>query len=99
MFKVGQLLTKETIKSIYYTLVYPYIHYCNIIWAKNFPTRLSRIVMLQKRAVRTIAKIQYRDSTVNAFKELKIFKVREITELKKSLFLCLNSVIISFQKI
>lgn len=87
MFKVGQFLTKERIKTLYYTLVYPYIHYCNIIWANNFPSSLSRIVTLQKRAVRTIAKIQYRDSIVDAFKELKILKVREITELEISLFM------------
>ena len=33
MFKVGQFLTKEAMKTLYYTLVYPYFHYCNIIWA------------------------------------------------------------------
>ena len=87
MFKVGQFLSKVTIKTLYCSLVYPYNHYCNIIWANNFSTRLSRIVTLQKRAVRTIAKIKYRDSTVDAFKELKILKVREITELEISLFM------------
>ena len=45
MFKVGQFLTKETTKTLYYTLVYPYINYRNVIWANN-PTRLSRIVNL-----------------------------------------------------
>ena len=87
MFKVGLFLYKVTIKTFYYSLVYPHIHYCNIIWANNFPTRLSTIVTLQKRAVRTIAKIKYRDSTVNAFKELKVLKVREITELEISLLM------------
>ena len=78
MFKVRQFSTKETTKTLYYTLVYPYIHYCNVIWANNYPTRLSRIVILQKRAVRAIAKIQYRDSTENVLKELKMLKVQEI---------------------
>ena len=68
MFKVGQFLTKETTKSLYYTLVYPYIHYCNVIWANNYPTRLSKIEILQERAVRAIAKIQYRESTHHVFK-------------------------------
>ena len=27
MFKVGQFLTKEVIKTLYYTFVYPYIDY------------------------------------------------------------------------
>lgn len=31
MLKVGQFLTKGTTKALYYTLVYPYIHYCNVI--------------------------------------------------------------------
>ena len=31
MLKVGQFLTKETTKALYYTLVYPCIHYCNVI--------------------------------------------------------------------
>ena len=68
MFKVGQFLTKETTKSLYYTLVYPYIHYCNVIWANNYPTRLSRTEILQERAVWAIAKIQYRESTHHVFK-------------------------------
>ena len=87
MFKVGKFLTKEAMKTLYHTLVYPYFHYCNIIWANNYPSRLTRIEILQKRAVRTIAKIQYRYSTFNFFKELKILKIKEINELEMSLFL------------
>ena len=87
MFKVGQFLTKETTKTLYNTLVYPYIHYCNVIWANNYPTRLSRIVILQKRAVRAIAKIKYRESTENVFKELNILKVQELNKLEISLLM------------
>ena len=87
MFKVGQFLTKETTKALYYTLVYPCIHYCNVIWANNYGTRLSRIKMLQKRAVRTIAKIQYRECTHHVFKGLKILKVQGINKLQISFFM------------
>ena len=54
IFKVGQFLTKETTKTLYYTLVHPN-NYCNVIWANNYPTRLSRIVILHKRTVRAMA--------------------------------------------
>ena len=73
--------------TLYYTLVYPYIHYCNVIWANNYPTRLSRIVILQKRAVRAIAKIKYRESTENVFNELNILKVEELNKLEISLLM------------
>ena len=88
MFKAGKFLTKQTTKALYYTLVYPYIHYCNVIWANNYPTRLSRIERLQlKRAVRAIVEIQYRESTHHVFKELKILKVQGINKLQKSFFM------------
>ena len=87
MFKIGKFLTKETTKALYYTLVYPYIHQCNVIWANSYSTRLSRIVILQKRAVRAIAKIQYRESTHHVFKELEILKVQEINKLEISVFM------------
>jgi len=66
MFKVGQCLTKKVINTLYYSLVYPYIHNCNISWANNYRTRLSRIVTLQKGAVRNVSlKIKYGGSPVN----------------------------------
>lgn len=99
MFKVGQFLTKETTKALYYTLVYPCIHYCNVMWTNNYPTRLSRIVILQKRAVRTIAKIQFRESTHHVFMELKLLKVQEINKLDKCNFLCSSFIMINYQKI
>ena len=77
-------------KTLYYTLVYPYFHYCNIS-ANNYPSRLTRIEILQKRAVRTIAKIQYRDSTVKFFKELKILKIKEINEMSLFMFKLYNN--------
>ena len=55
MRKLSYYLLTDAIKSLYYTLVYPYIHYGNIIWANNYPSKLSGIVLLQKRAVRIIA--------------------------------------------
>ena len=62
--------------------VYPYIHYGNIVWANNYPSKLTRIVLLQKRAVRIIAKVGYRESAAEIFKELKLLRVEQINELE-----------------
>ena len=53
-----------------------------IVWANNYPSKLTRIVLLQKRAVRIIAKVGYRESTAEIFKELKLLRVDQINELK-----------------
>ena len=40
----------KTKLSLYYSLIYPYINYCNIIWV----TSLNWIWLLQKRVVRVM---------------------------------------------
>ena len=37
--------------NLYYSLVYPYLTYCNMIWASTYESRLSKLVVLQKMAV------------------------------------------------
>ena len=37
------------LKMLYNSLIYPYIHYGNIVWAYNYPTRLDTLFKLQKK--------------------------------------------------
>ena len=87
MHKLSYYLHTDAIKCLYYTLVYPYIHYGNIVWANNYPSKLTRIVLLQKRAVGIIAKVGYRESAAEMFKELKLLRVDQINELKVSILM------------
>ena len=56
----GFYLRRNPLLSLYYTLIYPYLTYCNLIWASTYVTNLERIYLLQKRAVRLISKTDYR---------------------------------------
>ena len=86
MHKLSYYFYTDAIKCLYYTFVYPYIHYGNIVWANNYPSKLTRI-MLQKRAVRIIAKVGYRESTAEIFEELKLLMVDQINELEISILM------------
>ena len=68
-------------------MVLPYLNYCNIVWAANYPTNLKRLIMLQKRVVRIISRSTRTDHTSPLFKNLKILKVPEINILQTSLFM------------
>ena len=37
------------LKMLYNSLIYPYLHYGNIVWANNYPTRLDTLFKLQKK--------------------------------------------------
>ena len=49
--KARFFLSSKSLLSLYYTLVYPYLNYCNIAWCSTYPSNLNRILYLQKRIV------------------------------------------------
>jgi len=62
---------------IYSSLVLPYLTHCNLVWACNSANKLKSVVVLQKRAVRNIAKVDYRAHTSPLFKKLDLLKVTD----------------------
>ena len=44
-------LSVKTKLTLYYTLIYPYITYCNCTWSSTYVSNLNRIFYLQRRAV------------------------------------------------
>ena len=49
MFKLKNIVSKDTLKSLYYTLAYPYFTYCNVVWGNTFKTYMSPLIILQKK--------------------------------------------------
>jgi hypothetical protein len=47
--KVKHILDRKTLRQLYYSLVYPYLLYCNIEWCLNYKTRINRLIILQKK--------------------------------------------------
>jgi len=67
-------------------MIYPYLHYCNMVWASTYPSRLEKLVVLQK-IIRIISACKYRDHTSNYFNELRILKFPHIIFLQTGLFM------------
>ena len=52
IFKSRFCLSLSSLRTLYYSLVYPYLMYCVSVWASTYPTNLNRLIILQKRLVR-----------------------------------------------
>ena len=63
MAKARHYLSIETLKTIYNTMVYPYLTYCSIIWTSTYPTRLTSIFTMQKKIVRLMTFAKYQDES------------------------------------
>ena len=52
-------LSSQTLMTLYYSLVYPFLTYCNVAWSSTYCSNLNCIYLLQKRLVRLITKAHY----------------------------------------
>ena len=84
--RARQLLNKQTLRQLYYSFLYPYLSYCNIIWGNASDNILCPIFRTQKRAIRIIENIKRRNTTKLAFQSLKLLRLPEIYTFSVLLF-------------
>ena len=76
--RTAQILPRSIRTKLYYSLIYPYISYCNIVWASTYKSRLYRLEILQKRVVRLIMGVPYGSHTSPIFKFLGILNIDQV---------------------
>ena len=76
-------LSTKSLRTLYFSLVYPYVFYCNLVWASTYKSNLVRLEILQKREVRTIAKTHFYAHTDPIFRNLGILKFLDMHLLQQ----------------
>ena len=74
-------------KMLYYTMVQPYLSYCNIIWGNACQSNLTGLLKLQKRAIRLITRSEYRAHSSPLFLSQNILKLSDIYNVQVLLFM------------
>jgi hypothetical protein len=85
--RVRYLLPKNILLNLYYSMVYPYLSYCNLPWASNYSSRLKCLETLQKRAIRIVCGLPFGSSTRSAFNRLCILSLEQINKYQISIFM------------
>jgi hypothetical protein len=93
IYRASLCLTKVAIRTLYYALVYPYLQYCVTLWGSTYPYKLNRLLLLQKRVIRIVNKVEFDAHTDPLFKDNQIFKFKDIYfyNLGKFMFLYINN--------
>ena len=84
---------KPILKTLYMSLIQPYLNYCNAIWGSADKTILEPLFILQKKAIRIINRVHYLEHTKPLFESLKILTIYQLYELTCIMFIykCINS--------
>ena len=85
--KARKYLNKSVLLALYYTLVYPYLLYCVIIWGNSPKSYLWPIFKLQKYAIRLISNLKKYSRSTPEFKKMKIIKVPDLYPFAVSIFM------------
>lgn len=69
---LSQYCSLEVLKMAYFGLVYAHLSYGIRVWGSCAKHRFERVFRLQKKAIRIILKLNYRESCQDAFRELEL---------------------------
>ena len=86
LIKAKRILSYPTMLTLYYTFVYPYFIYCNIVWGCAYKTVLERLHILQKKIIRMITFSPYKCHTEPLFFKTKILDIFQINQYMNGIF-------------
>ena len=86
-YKMRQYLGRKALVNLYYSLVFPYLIYCNEIRGNASSVHLDPIIKIQKRCVRIITYSDYLSSSEPIFQTLNILNFRKLVVQRISLLM------------
>ena len=87
IYRSSYFLSKTSLRTLYNSMVLPYLYYCNLVWGSAYKSNLKRLTILQKRAIRIVSRSGCDAHTDPIFKEFKILKITSIYLLQLGNFM------------
>ena len=82
MGKCRYLLDQQALLILYYSLILPYLSYCTEIWGNTYSSHLETVFKLQKKAIRIVHNVDFRDHTNTLFIKSNLLKLEDLIKLK-----------------
>ena len=76
--KARKIFTDDTILSLYYSFIYPYLNYCIHVWGSATNNYLNKIVILQKRIIRIVCGVNRTTHSEPLFNRLSVLTLSKL---------------------
>ena len=86
LYHLKNYLQIPSLISIYYSLVYPYLNYCSLVWGGTYESLLIPLITLQKRCIRLITGSPYLAHTSPLFKKYNLLKLLDIFKFRLAVY-------------
>ena len=78
ILKARKVFDHETLSTLYYTFVYPYLNYCIHVWGRAYDTHLNDLRVLQNKIIRIINGVPPRTNTDYLYSQQSILSVNPL---------------------
>ena len=78
ILKARKVFNHETLSTLYYTFVYPYLNYCIHVWGRAYNTHLKDLSVLQNKIIRIINGIPPRTNVDHLYIQQNILSVNRL---------------------
>ena len=85
--RIRSLVNQSCILTCYYSLIYPYIVYCNSVWAATCPTFLNKILLAQKKFLRMVTFAKKTESSILLFRKFNLLSVFNVNIYQTCVFM------------
>ena len=85
--RIRGLVHQACLLTLYYSLIYPNLIYCNIVWASTYPLNLHKLLIIQKKFVRIATSSPYLAPSAPLFKKLNVLSIYDINIVQSCAFI------------
>ena len=79
--KISSFVDRKILIMLCYSLIHPYLTYCNIVWASNYLSKFIPLLTLQKRIIHIMFRLQPRAYTKDNFISNRFLNIYQIPNL------------------
>ena len=85
--KLHYIFPRDILKTVYYSLIHPYLLYCCTIWGSTFPSHLHHIRVLQNKSLQVLCGVGFKDSVQKSYIDRKILPLAGLITFYRSFFI------------
>ena len=82
LYRCSKLIDENALRTLYCSLFLAYLNYCCEVWGTTYKSNLRCLVILQKKAIRIISKVDRFANTTPFFMNLGLLKFEDIVKFK-----------------
>ena len=80
--KVRNFVKKRILVMLYYSLISPFFTYGVHVWGLTFPSFLTQLFIIQKKAIRILSSPEPKSHSEPLFKSLNLLRLNDVIELQ-----------------